>query len=267
MQRHQTGRRARDGVLRVPAAGRDLRQGQQRVYRLLQGPRPDGGNDRRGRLAPHRRHWPVATERYPEGDRPQEAHLQAEPGRVHRAGEDRERVHPQPVRGAGVCARREFEELCGGDRRSGRGGRQGLGRAEPHSGNAECAVQQSGREAAHLQRHDRAGQGGRTQIIRTGQRHLPSPGSVLGAERPADAHVQEPAAADQELLRAPAGRHVQTSGLNVHTYTHIHIRHGLDVCVVRFLLLSVSRVECVCDSMCECVSARLHVVHHLKANI
>lgn len=104
-------------------------------------------------------------------------------------------------------------------------------------------MQQPRRQAAHLQRYDRAGQGGGTQIIRTGQRHLPSPGSVLGAEWPADAHVQEPAAADQELLRTPAGRHVQTSGLKT---------AAVYMFACDFLLLSVSRVYVrVCVTVCE----------------
>lgn len=47
----------------------------------------------------------------------------------------------------------------------------------------------------------------------TGEGHLPASGSVLRAERPADAHVQVAAAAAEKLLQAAAGGHVLAPGL------------------------------------------------------
>ena len=46
-------------------------------------------------------------ERHSLHHRQEEAHLQAVPGRVHRPGEDRERLHALRACAAGVCARRQ----------------------------------------------------------------------------------------------------------------------------------------------------------------
>lgn len=95
----------------------------------------------------------MATQRHAQDHRPEEAHLQAGPGRVHRAGQDRNGVHAQSVRAPSVRARRISQVLRGGRGGARCGRHQVLGHREQHPRDPVGSVQQLPRQAAHPRGH------------------------------------------------------------------------------------------------------------------
>lgn len=123
-----------------PLLAPGVRQRTKRVPGVPEGPGENGRGPGRGRLAAHWGHWEMApskqsstawqltvqhaergslvqwscwlgrlvSERHSEDHRQKEAHFQAGAGRIHRAGEDRDRVHSERPRGPDIRPRRQL---------------------------------------------------------------------------------------------------------------------------------------------------------------